>query len=467
MPGFRHLVVVVPGIGGSILRRPVAPGRPAEKVWDASFGDVLDLVRKPSKLDLDEAPDLRPAGVIRSRQVLPGLTAIYGYEKLRAGFAGLGARIDDGLPGPRVPWADVVFFPYDFRRSVAEAAQLLAADIHERLKDLAPSAREHRVVVLAHSMGGLVARYWLGPLGGWPLCRALITLGTPHRGAPKALRWVVDGVRLGRRRLDGPTELIRNWPSVAELLPRYPAVWDTVGERAVHPHELPIPALAAAAKRAYDLHLDIEDAWRQMPRSGPEVLPRIGWSHATVNAMSWDGVRLTGSRKPPTWLDLGEWHRDLGDGTVPAFSAMPLEMDATGPERFRVRERHGPLGGAPSGVELVMQYERFRSLAPVRGVGERPAALGLTLEDVYPAGEPVPVEVDLEQVAAEAWATVTAAGSSRPLEDVRLELGEGAFAGELIGLTPGLYDLTVRVRGLGTQPDLLTGDSFAVLDGEL
>ena len=470
MPGFRHLVVVLPGIGGSVLERPPGPGRPAETVWDAGFGAIDDLVRRPGRLDLGNAPDLRPAGLIRSRQVLPGLTAIHGYEKLRAGFAEQGATIDDGRSGVRVPGADVVFFPYDFRRSVAESAQLLAAEVHERLKDLVPSAREGRVVVLAHSMGGLVARYWLGPLGGWPLCRALITLGTPHRGAPKALRWTVDGVRLAGRRLDGPTELIRGWPAVAELLPRYPAVWDAVGERAIRPHELPIPSLAGPAKRAYDLHLEIESAWREMPRGSTVVLPRIGWSHATVNAMTWDGMRLIGSRRPPAWLDLGAWHDDRGDGTVPAFSALPTEMDATGPDRFRVRERHGPLGGAPTGVSLVMQYERFPSLAPVHGYGDGAATLGLSLDEAHPVGDPVPVRAEVlrapaETAGADAWATVTAAGAVRPLADVRLEPVDGGFAGALTGLAPGLYDLTVRVRGLGDQADLRSADSFAVLAG--
>jgi triacylglycerol esterase/lipase EstA (alpha/beta hydrolase family) len=52
-------------------------------------------------------------------------------------------------------------------------------------------------------MGGLVARYWLGglcasvkPRAGD--CAALITVGTPHHGAPKALDWLVNGIRVGR-----------------------------------------------------------------------------------------------------------------------------------------------------------------------------------------------------------------------------------------------------------------------------
>ncbi|MER5504828.1 hypothetical protein ABT052_05790 [Streptomyces sp. NPDC002766] len=71
-----------------------------------------------------------------------------------------------GHPDRRNPAANVVLFPYDFRLGVRYAAELLAAGVHERLKDLTPPERVGRVMVVAHSMGGLVARYWLGPLEG-------------------------------------------------------------------------------------------------------------------------------------------------------------------------------------------------------------------------------------------------------------------------------------------------------------
>ncbi len=38
------------------------------------------------------------------------------------------------------------------------------------------------VYLLAHSAGGLVARYYIQRLGGFHYCNGLITLGTPHRG---------------------------------------------------------------------------------------------------------------------------------------------------------------------------------------------------------------------------------------------------------------------------------------------
>jgi len=42
------------------------------------------------------------------------------------------------------------------------------------------------VFIVAHSAGGLVARYYVQLLGGWHYCDALITLGTPHQGLWKA-----------------------------------------------------------------------------------------------------------------------------------------------------------------------------------------------------------------------------------------------------------------------------------------
>jgi triacylglycerol esterase/lipase EstA (alpha/beta hydrolase family) len=57
-----------------------------------------------------------------------------------------------------------------------------------RIGPLADPTRQARVIVVAQSMGGLVAG-----LGGALDRQALITLGTPHRGSPKALDWLSTG----------------------------------------------------------------------------------------------------------------------------------------------------------------------------------------------------------------------------------------------------------------------------------
>jgi alpha-beta hydrolase superfamily lysophospholipase len=43
-------------------------------------------------------------------------------------------------------------------------------------------ARNSRVIVVAHSAGGLIARHYIQLLGGFHYCDGLITLATPHRG---------------------------------------------------------------------------------------------------------------------------------------------------------------------------------------------------------------------------------------------------------------------------------------------
>ena len=56
----------------------------------------------------------------------------------------------------------MVLFPYDFRYGVRAAALRLQAEIELRLGGLSRPDRNRRVIMIGHSMGGLVARYWLG-----------------------------------------------------------------------------------------------------------------------------------------------------------------------------------------------------------------------------------------------------------------------------------------------------------------
>ncbi|HYZ08645.1 MAG TPA: hypothetical protein VE709_08725, partial [Pseudonocardiaceae bacterium] len=72
---------------------------------------------------------------------------------------------------PRKPGARVVLFPYDFRLGVAVAAGQLQREVDQRLAEFSADERRKRVIVVAHSMGGLVARFWLGPLGRSALLR--------------------------------------------------------------------------------------------------------------------------------------------------------------------------------------------------------------------------------------------------------------------------------------------------------
>jgi hypothetical protein len=79
----RHLVVVVPGIGGSVL---VTPER---AVWDGGVVHLAASLLRPSRLDLTDQPKLVPVGLV-PKIGFAGPLALPGYASLvasiRAGF---------------------------------------------------------------------------------------------------------------------------------------------------------------------------------------------------------------------------------------------------------------------------------------------------------------------------------------------------------------------------------------------
>ena len=94
MPEPGALVVVLPGIGGTVLaeRDPsggLALGRGGDPVvvWSASLRDVT-LLRHPDRLSIAERPRLLPMGLLPTRKPFGLFTAVSGYERLVACAAG-------------------------------------------------------------------------------------------------------------------------------------------------------------------------------------------------------------------------------------------------------------------------------------------------------------------------------------------------------------------------------------------
>jgi triacylglycerol lipase len=68
-------------------------------------------------------------------------------------------------------------------RGIDDLADLVRAKverIYARYPGLGP------LTIVGHSKGGLIATYYVKRLGGWRRTRAVVTLGTPHRGTPFA-----------------------------------------------------------------------------------------------------------------------------------------------------------------------------------------------------------------------------------------------------------------------------------------
>lgn len=69
---------------------------------------------------------------------------------------------------------------------VARRAEQLADQVRDFLRDVGAD----RAVIVAHSMGGLDARYMIARLGMARHVAALLTVATPHRGTAQADFWV-------------------------------------------------------------------------------------------------------------------------------------------------------------------------------------------------------------------------------------------------------------------------------------
>lgn len=64
-----------------------------------------------------------------------------------------------------------------------------AADLGAEVERIVEETGYERIHVIGHSMGGLIARYYVTRLGGDQHVHTLVTLGTPHQGSYLAYTW--------------------------------------------------------------------------------------------------------------------------------------------------------------------------------------------------------------------------------------------------------------------------------------
>ncbi|GAB3675693.1 hypothetical protein GCM10027589_45770 [Actinocorallia lasiicapitis] len=438
MARLKHLVVIVPGILGSVLH-----DRDGTAVW----GDLRSGVKTACDPELlDIARPLQAVGLMPTLTVIPPFR-VPGYDRLISQIRNTFENVKVAtlsMEKGRDPQANVLLFPYDFRWGVEAAAEVLAAEIRDRLGP--PGEARRKVVVIGHSMGGLVARYWLGPLGGAPYCRSLITVGTPHRGAPKALDWLWNGVGTGRIRYGRATRILRGWPAAYDLLPRYRAVLagkartgPSLGDdpAARYPRELDWPDATAArhAARAHQLHDDLERSWADLAEAAPNVLPIFARGHGTPARSTLLDGRLLVAKEDAEWLPNQGW---LGDGTVPSYSAIPWELGGEQTRWRAVPERHLPMASSPAIVEALRNLSSD-SLDRVRGDAPGSPWLGLDLPGTVPARTPVTVRARLLGTAAD----------ERTVLEVKLA-GIGTLRGEPVG--EGVWEVTLPPLEPGAHP---------------
>ena len=113
----------------------------------------------------------------------------------------------------------VVCHSYSMRTHDIETAALRLAQAVERLCDETGYERVH---VIGHSLGGLVARWYVQKMGGDARVHTLITLGSPHAGSRMAR---IYPTFLGKQLLPGSAIVASLAEPCGQLDTRFVAVW--------------------------------------------------------------------------------------------------------------------------------------------------------------------------------------------------------------------------------------------------
>lgn len=246
----RNPIIVIPGILGSRL----TDSETEETVWGLLGGgyirkqfEHLAFPMKKGRSLADLTDTTVPGDVLDRLGVRVGATLqVKAYAQLLSAL-GVGGYRDETLGrAGAVDYGDEHFtcfqFGYDWRRSSAENARRLDRFIQEKKIYVENENRRRfgrtnpvRFDLVAHSMGGLVARYYLrhgsAPLpknGGlppitWAGARHVektILVGTPNGGSSLAADQLTNGWRPAVILQEFPPALLATMPSIYELLPR-------------------------------------------------------------------------------------------------------------------------------------------------------------------------------------------------------------------------------------------------------
>jgi len=386
---FSDVLVLLPGITGSALAKD------GKEIWAPTGGAVLrsllsfgGALKSLEVADDDWKQPHLGDGVTATRlmpdvHLLPGLWKIDGYgavEKFLLDTFDLKEN-ENYLP-----------FPYDWRRDNRASARQLEVASAEclqrwRVKTNNPQAQ---LVLVGHSMGGLIARYFVECLEGWRDTRAVVTFGTPFYGSLNALEFLVSGFKkkFGPLSID-LSEMLQSLRSVHQLVPAYKCVYS--GGVAATPAAAGIPGWKPAwATAAREMAAEVEAAAmanRADPgfAANPTVYrPIVGTDQPTRQSAVIDGdtVRIAWDRGGSD---------EQGDGTVPLLSAA---LAGTEDQRTFAPEQHARLQNY--GSMLAHLKGVLSSLYQVRIDDVRSAAtawFSYRADDVYLPSEPVTVQL--------------------------------------------------------------------------
>ena len=255
----RNPVIVVPGILGSrLVDKPTG-----DIVWGEMGPAVSSPLRTMSLIELalpmqlgtplhqlhDQVHDDGPLDQLKFKFFgIPIHVNAYAQILASMGVGGYRDRDFRGKSGPNeIDYGDEHFtcfqFSYDWRRDISETAAELHQFIEEAhaytqqqyLEQYGIEDADIQFDIVAHSMGGLVTRYYLrygdqllpddgsAPEVTWAGAEKVgraILIGSPNAGSTKSIHEMKEGLRLARPLPKFPAAIIGTMPAVYQLLPR-------------------------------------------------------------------------------------------------------------------------------------------------------------------------------------------------------------------------------------------------------
>lgn len=334
-PPTKTPLILIPGIGGSEFKVL------EETFWskdDGHGGIYTKAYSKDEKVWVNEGKAAEPGeddyfDVLRmkndgiSSEVNLGLTnnlVARAYQQAIDFFTSNGYTLNQ----------DFFVFPYDWRLDNTQSINKLT----EKIQEIKNQTGSEKIDIVAHSMGGLVARSYISDSTKAQNVRKLFTLGTPHLGSVKFLQAIKYGVCLVEIGplcpILAPSEVkdvIQNMIAGFELAPSQTYFNFYSGEDNKHPY----PYRTETGALNYN---QIKDLFTILGHNTPLFTPSETFHSIDPNLSNTNGIDVTiiaGSgnatvgqiieEKTTSLLGIESIKKDVininGDDTVPLYSA--------------------------------------------------------------------------------------------------------------------------------------------------
>lgn len=203
----RRTVVFAPGLMGSELWLG------NERIWP----DAKTLFTEPEIYCYPSELPLEPRNIVDEVVIVPNLIKMDQYNRL-------GDYLVEELNYQR--GVDFFEFPYDWRQDVRKSARLLG-----QLIESIPS--QQPIILIGHSLGTMVSRYYVERLGGHKRVEKMILMGGPNKGAVKAIVSMIVAPQVLPFGIMGERmrQICLTFPSSYQILPKYPAGTDQNGTK--------------------------------------------------------------------------------------------------------------------------------------------------------------------------------------------------------------------------------------------